>query len=94
MMRVARGRDAPGTTAKLGVVVVSADRSIVFRALVAGTLVLAFGLAGCGRKAALDPPPGAAVTTKTATPDKTSTSDKTETGPQKPNRPFFLDGLL
>jgi predicted small lipoprotein YifL len=31
-----------------------------------GALVAALGLAGCGRKGALDPPPGAAVSDQTA----------------------------
>ncbi len=63
------------------------DRRIASGALIAGTVVLAIGLAGCGRKAALDPPPSAAVTTpagaKTAPPP-----------PAKPDKPFFLDWLL
>ncbi len=64
-----------------------ADRRIFSRVLVAGMIVLAFGLAGCGRKAALDPPPGAAVTTKT-------TCTTCAPAPEKPHKPFFLDWLL
>ncbi len=51
-------------------------------------IVLAIGLAGCGRKAALDPPPGAAVATKTC-----ATCDPAP-APEKPHKPFFLDWLL
>ncbi len=65
-----------------------ADRRILSRVLVAGVIVLAMGLAGCGRKAALDPPPGAAVTTKTCA---TCTPAP---APEKPKKPFFLDWLL
>jgi predicted small lipoprotein YifL len=72
----------------LGVAVAPADRRIVSRALVAGMIVLAIGLAGCGRKSALDPPPGAAVTAKTCA------TCAPATGPQKPNKPFVLDWLL
>jgi len=32
--------------------------SLFVRCAIAGALALAFGLAGCGRKGALDPPPG------------------------------------
>jgi predicted small lipoprotein YifL len=74
---------------KLGVAVSPADRRVFSRALlVAGMIVLAAGVSGCGRKAALDPPPGAAVTTKDC-----PTCAPTP-GPEKPNKPFFLDGLL
>ena len=65
-----------------------ADRRIVSRVLVAGVIVLAIGLAGCGRKAALDPPPGAAVATKTCA------TCAPAPAPEKPNKPFFLDWLL
>ena len=74
---------------KLGVAVAPADRKILSRVLVAGVIVLAFGLAGCGRKAALDPPPGASVTTKTS-----CTTCAPAPAPEKPNKPFFLDWLL
>ena len=84
MMRLSRL--GPGRDVKLGVAVAPADRRILSRALVAGILVLSIGLAGCGRRAALDPPPGAAVTTKT--------TGAPVAGPEKPNKPFFLDWLL
>ena len=79
-------RLGPGRDVKLGVAVAPADRRVLSRALVAGVLVLSIGLAGCGRRAALDPPPGAAVTTKT--------TGAPDAGPEKPNKPFFLDWLL
>jgi hypothetical protein len=89
MMRVLRvaasGRE---WCVKLGVAVAPADRRLFSRALVAGMIVLAIGLAGCGRKAALDPPPGAAVTTKTCA------TCAPAPGPKKPDKPFFLDWLL
>jgi predicted small lipoprotein YifL len=85
MMRTAFGRPPGGRNWKLGIAVAPADHRIVSRALVAGIVVLAVGLAGCGRKAALDPPPSASV----ATPDGT-----TAPPPEKPNKPFFLDWLL
>ncbi len=51
-------------------------------------IVLAVGLSGCGRKALLDPPPGAAVT------DNTCDTCKTAPEAEKPHKPFFLDWLL
>jgi predicted small lipoprotein YifL len=74
---------------KLGVAVSPADRKIVSRVLVAGIAVLAIGLTGCGRKAALDPPPGAAVTTTTS-----CTTCAPAPAPKGPDKPFFLDWLL
>jgi predicted small lipoprotein YifL len=85
MMPTAFGRPPGGRDWKLGIAVASAHHRIVTRALVAGLVVLAVGLAGCGRKAALDPPPSANVTT----PDGT-----TAPPPEKPNKPFFLDWVL
>lgn len=77
-----------GRELKLGVAVLPADRRILSRALLAGMIVLAVGVSGCGRKAALDPPPGAAVTTKDCP------TCAHAPNPEKPNKPFFLDGLL
>ncbi len=75
---------------KLGVAVAPADRRMVSRVLVAGVLVLAFGLAGCGRKGALDPPPPTAVTTKACATCAPTPAPETK----KPTKPFFLDWLL
>ena len=48
-------------------------------------VVAAVGLAGCGRKGALEAPPGATLkAADTAAPD----------APPKPDKPFFLDPLL
>ena len=70
-----------------GLAVAPFDRRFLSRALIAGLVVGAVGLAGCGRKGALEPPPsGAAVT---------SSGEKApDTGPKKPDKPFFLDWLL
>jgi predicted small lipoprotein YifL len=46
----------------------------------------ALGLAGCGRKGRLEPPPGQQLVTKDG-----KTQDP---GPEKPKKPFFLDPLL
>jgi predicted small lipoprotein YifL len=52
-------------------------------------VVLAIGLTGCGRKAALDPPPGPAVTDDAGAPAPASAP-----APKEPGKPFFLDWLL
>ena len=65
-----------------------ADHRIVSRVLIAGAVVLAVGLAGCGRKGALEPPPTAGVAAAG------TTDGVTPPAPAKPNRPFFLDWLL
>jgi predicted small lipoprotein YifL len=58
------------------------DRKIVTRVIVAGMVVAAVGLAGCGRKGALEPPPGATLKAAEApAPD----------APPKPDKPFFMD---
>jgi predicted small lipoprotein YifL len=41
------------------------DRALTRLALI-GALIAAFGLAGCGRRGALDPPPSAAISTPAA----------------------------
>ena len=66
------------------------DRRILSRALIAGMLVGAVGLAGCGRKGALAPPPAATV--KAADPGHPKAAD--DAVPTKPDKPFFLDPLL
>ncbi|CAN5245903.1 hypothetical protein BH10PSE9_BH10PSE9_21560 [soil metagenome] len=73
-------------TRLLGVAVANFDRRILSRALVAGLLVAAIGLAGCGRRGVLEPPPGAAVTT--------NGEKAPDPGPRKPDKPFILDWLL
>ncbi len=64
------------------------DRKTVSRLLVAGLVIGAVGLAGCGRKGALEPPPGVA-----AAPATVDGQPPLET-PPKPDKPFFLDPLL
>lgn len=51
-------------------------------------LITALGLAGCGRKGALEAPPDQALITG---PDGKPVSDRK---PVKPDKPFVLDGLL
>jgi len=75
---------------KLGVAVAPADRRVISRVLVAGMLVVAFGLAGCGRKGMPEPPPPAAVTTKTCATCAPTPAPEAK----KPSKPFFLDWLL
>ena len=52
-----------------------------------GLAVAAVGLSACGRKGALEAPPSATVKTDQA-------GAKPDPGPQKPDKPFFLDWLL
>ena len=78
-----------GVSALIAPLLVSSQLIRVDVPIMVGLSVLAFGLAGCGRKAALDPPPGASVTTKT-----TCTTCAPAPAPEKPHKPFFLDWLL
>ena len=68
------------------------------RIVVIGALVAALGLAGCGRKAGLDPPPGAtAVETSPSRPDlepAIGPDGKVIETPQGPKRSTFIDWLL
>jgi predicted small lipoprotein YifL len=66
------------------------DRTILGRIAIAGLLVAAVALAGCGRKGALEAPPGA--TLQSAAPEETAPADATAI--PKPDKPFILDGLL
>ena len=75
-----------------------------FRLALIGLLAASLGLAACGRKGPLDPPPSAA-----ATPDKDEAADRPSirspfekpgdnapraAGNQVPDKPFILDPLL
>jgi predicted small lipoprotein YifL len=75
----------------------SFERSLL-RFAVLGALVAALGLAACGRKAGLDPPPAAAVAVEgTATPvgvQPGSGPDGQPIAPTGTNRRIFLDWLL
>ena len=68
------------------------------RIVVIGALVAALGLAGCGRKAGLDPPPGAtAAETSPSRPDlepAIGPDGKVIETPQGPKRSTFIDWLL
>lgn len=64
------------------------DRKTATRLLVAGLVISAVGLAGCGRRGALEAPP--AQTSIAAD----GTVQPAEAAPMKPDRPFFLDPLL
>ncbi len=68
----------------------------LLRLAVIGALVAASGLAGCGRKGALDPPPGAALAG-----DQSTANGQPVMGlhggphaPQGPNKRIPLDTLL
>jgi len=61
---------------------------LLSRVVVIGLLVAAVGLAGCGRKGALEAPPGMAL--KAATAGEVPPAE----APKKPDKPFLLDPLL
>ena len=77
------------------------DRSPLRLALI-GALVASLGLAACGRKGPLDPPPGASLAGEQATPAGTEVKDgNSPTGPDGrplapagPNKRIPLDVLL
>ena len=66
------------------------NRRLLSRAVVIGLLAAAVGLTGCGRKGALEAPPGMAL--KAATAGEVPPVD--DSAPKKPNKPFVLDPLL
>ena len=66
------------------------DRPFLRRAVVIAVVVAAVGLAGCGRKAALEAPPGVTVAPATTSSDGTTKTD----GIAKPDKKFVLDPLL
>jgi predicted small lipoprotein YifL len=61
-----------------------------------GALIAALGLAGCGRKGGLDPPPGAAVSGPAidAGPSGAGPDDKAPTPAQPPRQRTPIDWLL
>ena len=72
-----------------------------FRLVLIGTLVAAFGLAGCGRKGPLDPPPAPASLVKGQGAPTGPIADSPGTGPDGqplappgPNKRIPLDVLL
>jgi hypothetical protein len=71
------------------------DRRLA-RIAVIGALVAALGLAGCGRKSGLDPPPGAAVVDQGAPPPGPAEvgPDGRPLAPPPPKRSTPIDWLL
>ena len=76
------------------------DRPI-FRLALIGALAAAFGLAGCGRKGPLDPPPSAVSATGQQAPANTSLigtpnakAAATKPAAKASNKSFVLDPLL
>jgi predicted small lipoprotein YifL len=66
------------------------DRRIVLRATLAAVLISATALSACGRKGALEPPPGPAAVTEDG-----AAADAAKKGkPGKPDRTFALDFLI
>jgi predicted small lipoprotein YifL len=68
------------------------NHQAVARIAIAVTLVAALGVAGCGRKGPLEPPPSASLAGDTLYPGEPPPPP--ESTPKKPARPFFLDFLL
>ena len=63
------------------------DRRNLMRAALVGVLIAGVALSACGRKGALEPPPGAKAA-------ETSGDPVADKQAAKPDRPFVLDGLL
>jgi predicted small lipoprotein YifL len=72
------------------------DRSILLKVAVAGAIVAALALSGCGRKGALEPPPGAAATDQRKDPAEVPETGESDQGQKKtaPDKPFALDFLI
>ncbi len=68
-------------------------KRILARIAVIGALVAALGLAGCGRKGALDPPPAAGVAVNPDAPPAMG-PDGRPIAPQGQKRRVFLDWLI
>ncbi len=60
------------------------------RTAIAGVLIAGLTLSACGRKGALEAPPGASASDADLTIDDPVAAEKAK----KPDRPFVLDGLL
>ena len=75
----------------------SANRNLL-RIAAIGALVAAIGLAGCGRKGGLDPPPSGAITTQDPAvaggPEPGIGSDGRPLAPRGANRPTPIDWLI
>jgi predicted small lipoprotein YifL len=70
-----------------GAPVAPENRGLLARIVVVGLVVAAVGLAGCGRKGALEAPPGMAL--KAANAGEPAPED-----PKKPDKKFVLDPLI
>jgi predicted small lipoprotein YifL len=66
------------------------DSRFLSRVVVVAAVVAVVGLAGCGRKGALEAPPGAAIAPATTSTDGTTKND----GIAKPDKKFVLDPLM
>ena len=66
------------------------NRRILSRAAAVGLIAAAVGLSGCGRKGALEAPPGMAI--KPATAGEVPPAD--DAGTKKPDKHFVLDPLM
>jgi predicted small lipoprotein YifL len=62
------------------------DRRVLSRVLVVGLIAATIGLSGCGRRGALEAPPGMAM--------KSATAGEVPAAPAKPDKKFILDPLL
>lgn len=71
----------------------SPDR-LLARIAVIGALIAALGLAGCGRKAGLDPPPAAAGVAADPNAPPAMGPDGRPVAPQGEKRRIFLDWLI
>ena len=58
--------------------------------VVVGLLILGLAVSACGRRGALEPPPGKAVSTMEE--DAAADAERTDNG--RPTKRFILDGLL
>ncbi len=77
---------------------------LFFRLALVGALAVSLGLAACGRKGPLDPPPSAVSATGKEEPtntalirsplEKPGDTAQSDAGNQVPNEPFVLDPLL
>jgi predicted small lipoprotein YifL len=65
------------------------DRQNLTRAVIAGVLIAGLALSACGRRGALEPPPGAKTTDTSLAEDSVEAKKAA-----KPDRPFILDPLL
>ncbi len=64
------------------------------RLAVAGALAATLALAGCGRKAGLDPPPNAAIAPTTTVDGQPAPAAQPDGTTPPPKRRFILDWLL